>query len=167
MKYFYDQDHDALSLMLAERRVSESREVWPGIVVDFDAAGRPVGFDIDSGASALVDVKGLTPGREVRVSGSSLMDSERIADGADLRLRRESLGMTQAELASALGTTANTIARWERGELRVEHPRMLALAIGRLASWSEQEERAYPALRRASGEEIREHPRRARPRKKK
>ena len=43
-------------------------------------------------------------------------------------LRRE-LGMTQAQLGAYLDVTANTVARWERGERRVRHPAMLRLAL--------------------------------------
>jgi DNA-binding XRE family transcriptional regulator len=35
----------------------------------------------------------------------------------ELRERRRTLGLTQAELGEALGVTANTVARWERGAL--------------------------------------------------
>ncbi len=42
---------------------------------------------------------------------------------------RAAAGMTQAQLGEALGVPANTIARWERGELAPQHPRMLELAL--------------------------------------
>lgn len=38
-------------------------------------------------------------------------------DGAELRRIRERLGWTQQQLADELGVAANTVARWERGEL--------------------------------------------------
>lgn len=38
--------------------------------------------------------------------------------GRSLRSARRRLGLTQAELASVLGLHPNTIARYERGELR-------------------------------------------------
>ena len=40
-------------------------------------------------------------------------------EGNELRLIRNRLGLTQVELAQAIDVTANTVARWERGELRV------------------------------------------------
>ena len=40
-------------------------------------------------------------------------------EGNELRLIRNRLGLTQVELAQAIDITANTVARWERGELRV------------------------------------------------
>src|SRR5918912_776188 len=52
----------------------------------------------------------------------------------ELRVRRRALGMTQAELSVALGVSANTIARWERGELPIGSPLLLRLALERLAA---------------------------------
>lgn len=52
--------------------------------------------------------------------------------GERLRARRRAMRLTQAALAEAIGVAANTIARWERGEQRIEHPRLLDLAMARL-----------------------------------
>ncbi|MBM4410258.1 MAG: helix-turn-helix domain-containing protein [Chloroflexi bacterium] len=46
---------------------------------------------------------------------------------------RERLGLSQAELADRLGASANTVARWERGELKVRLAPMLRLALEALA----------------------------------
>lgn len=46
-----------------------------------------------------------------------------------LRARRRGLGLTQAQLAERLGISANTIARWERGEKVPATPRMLHYAL--------------------------------------
>lgn len=58
--------------------------------------------------------------------------------GAHLRARRTELGLSQGKLAEALGVPVNTIARWERGELRIERPRMLELALDTLGKRGEE-----------------------------
>jgi DNA-binding transcriptional regulator YiaG len=45
----------------------------------------------------------------------------------EFRRLRRSLGLTQLELAKALGTTANTVARWEQGVHAVSPLARLAL----------------------------------------
>jgi transcriptional regulator with XRE-family HTH domain len=50
----------------------------------------------------------------------------------ELRRERRRLRMTQAELGRALGVAVNTIAKWERGDQAIRHPKMLRLAIGTL-----------------------------------
>ncbi len=92
MKYFYDQENDALSLSLVDRAIVESEEVWPGVVVDFDAQGLPVGLDIDSRASEIVDVRGLTAGREIRIAGPELTGSPAVSTAPICACCRESLG---------------------------------------------------------------------------
>ncbi len=47
MRLSYHADTDSLYIHLVERPGTEAREVAPGIVVDFDAEGKPVGIDID------------------------------------------------------------------------------------------------------------------------
>ncbi len=44
-------------------------------------------------------------------------------------LLRAQLDLTQAEMAAALGVAANTWARWERGELRVQPAYQLLLDL--------------------------------------
>jgi DNA-binding transcriptional regulator YiaG len=46
--------------------------------------------------------------------------------GAQLRAIRRSLGFTQEALAGHLAVTANTVARWERDEVRIT-PAMVRL----------------------------------------
>ena len=41
---------------------------------------------------------------------------ELVAIGTRIRIRREELGLTQQELADAVGTTRNTISRYEIGQ---------------------------------------------------
>lgn len=45
-----DAETDSLSMTLSETVSAESREVAPGVVVDFDADGHLVGIDIDRGS---------------------------------------------------------------------------------------------------------------------
>ena len=42
--------------------------------------------------------------------------------GTELRRQRRRLGLSQAALAQRLGVTANTVARWERGERTIREP---------------------------------------------
>ncbi|HEV8635169.1 MAG TPA: helix-turn-helix domain-containing protein [Chloroflexota bacterium] len=51
----------------------------------------------------------------------------------ELKRRRAALGLSQTALAALLGVPRNTVWRWEAGELTVEKPVMLALALDQLA----------------------------------
>ena len=51
----------------------------------------------------------------------------------NLKAAREKLQLTQAELGEKLDVDKNTIARWERGEVGIQHPRILGLALDRLS----------------------------------
>lgn len=61
MKLRYYADTDSLYIDLADRPGADSREVTPGVVLDFDAAGSLVGIDIDQ-ASHHLDLSGLGTG---------------------------------------------------------------------------------------------------------
>lgn len=61
MKLHYYTDTDSLYIDLADRAGADSREVAPGVVLDFDAAGALVGIDIDQ-ASVVLDLAGLKAG---------------------------------------------------------------------------------------------------------
>jgi non-specific serine/threonine protein kinase len=54
----------------------------------------------------------------------------------ELRTRRRALGLTQAQLAEALGVAANTVARWERADTPVGNPELVHLALERLEAAS-------------------------------
>jgi putative transcriptional regulator len=49
--------------------------------------------------------------------------------GAQIKELRKNLGYTQARLAEELGVTANTVARYERDELRPSPPVMKLLKL--------------------------------------
>ena len=55
MKFHYYADTDSLYIDLIDQPSTESREVSPGVVLDFDGTGRLVGIDIDH-ASKNVDL---------------------------------------------------------------------------------------------------------------
>lgn len=52
----------------------------------------------------------------------------------EIREARYGLGLSQNELGELLDVSRNTIARWERGEIQPEHPRMLELALSALTT---------------------------------
>ena len=127
MKYFYDQASDSLYLTIADRKYADSVEAAPGVVLDFDTAGRLIGIDLEH-ASKTIDIADLALHAEPHPSESA----ETKISGAELKHQRETLGLSQAELGRQLAVAPNTIARWERGELKVEHPGMLLLALNAL-----------------------------------
>jgi uncharacterized protein YuzE len=47
MKFHYYAETDSLYIDLSERPSSDSREIAPGVVLDFDIDGLLVGIDID------------------------------------------------------------------------------------------------------------------------
>jgi uncharacterized protein YuzE len=58
MKFHYYSETDSLYIDLSEKVGTDSREVAPGVVLDFDAEGHVVGIDIDH-ASKVVDLSKL------------------------------------------------------------------------------------------------------------
>jgi uncharacterized protein YuzE len=53
MKLHYNRETDSLYIDLADRPSAESRQVAPGVVLDFDAGGALVGIDIDHASEKL------------------------------------------------------------------------------------------------------------------
>jgi uncharacterized protein YuzE len=51
MRVKYYRDTDSLYIELSENPSSDSREVAEDVVIDFDAAGKLVGIDIDKASS--------------------------------------------------------------------------------------------------------------------
>ena len=58
MKITYNKETDSLYFRLSDQPSTESSEVVPDVVLDFDAEGRLVGIDMDH-ASQHVDVTSL------------------------------------------------------------------------------------------------------------
>ena len=58
MKRHYDPDTDSLYIDLNARPGADAREITDGLVIDFDAEGRPVGIDIQH-ASRNLDLSTL------------------------------------------------------------------------------------------------------------
>ncbi len=50
MKFNYHPDADSLYIDLSDRPSVESREVFEGVVLDYDSSGRLVGIDTDNAA---------------------------------------------------------------------------------------------------------------------
>lgn len=59
MKLDYYEDTDSLYIDLSSKLSSETREISPGINLDYDSEGEIVGIDIDN-ASKKLDLKDLT-----------------------------------------------------------------------------------------------------------
>ena len=53
MRLHYYRETDSLYIDLSHRPSAESREVAPGVVLDFDAGGALVGIDIDQASHKL------------------------------------------------------------------------------------------------------------------
>jgi len=58
MKFHYYPETDSLYIDLSEKASADSREVAPGVVLDFDAEGQLVGIDIDQ-ASRIANLSRL------------------------------------------------------------------------------------------------------------
>ena len=71
MEISYDVTVDILSIILAPRKAKESKEVTPGVVVDFDRDDRVIAFEIFD-ASKFTDLSqvktSVTPPKEPRPS---------------------------------------------------------------------------------------------------
>src|SRR4030088_2419201 len=67
-----------------------------------------------------------------RRSAADALGSADTLDPVELRTRRQALRLSQASLARALGVAANTVARWERGELRIGDTSRVSERLARL-----------------------------------
>ena len=63
MRFHYYADTDSLYIDLVDRPGVDSREVAPGVVLDFDEAGNLVGIDIDHASETVnlsrIDIESL------------------------------------------------------------------------------------------------------------
>lgn len=53
MKLLYDPDTDSLYIDLNDRPGADAQEIADGVVLDLDAAGQPVGIDIQHASRGL------------------------------------------------------------------------------------------------------------------
>lgn len=118
MRISYDEKSHGLLIAFGDpASYRSSREVAPGVVVDFDKDGKPLAVELED-AEAVIDPN------EIR-----RLVHPRITKGADLRAFRERLGLTQERLGDLIEVPRNTIARWEREELPIQKARQLELAL--------------------------------------
>jgi transcriptional regulator with XRE-family HTH domain len=66
--------------------------------------------------------------------------------GEDLRAWRIAQGMTQTELADAIGKDNMTVSRWETGKIPIGSATLLALALEALAARRQRSTGAERAL---------------------
>ena len=59
MRIFYDKDADVLAILLDDAEVEETKNIAPGVEVDFDSSGRVLAMEI-LGASKTYDLGGAT-----------------------------------------------------------------------------------------------------------
>ena len=118
MRISYDEESRGLMIAFGDPvHYAESKEVAPGIVVDFNKDGKPIAVELE-------DVAAVMDPRELEA-----LVHPRISKGADLRSFRERLGLTQEQLGALIDIPRNTIARWERDELPIAKARQLELAL--------------------------------------
>lgn len=89
------------------------------------AGRRTIGFGASSADARAAEADGMAAAPPTRVRAPMPSDS---ALGRKVRELRRSRGMTQKELASAVGVTGAQLHRYETGATRVAASRMIAIA---------------------------------------
>lgn len=76
-----------------------------------------------------------------RAIGRHVVFERKSLTGNDIRFLRNTLDLTQAELARSLATTAQTLARWEKGEVEITGPAERLLRVVFMLAIASEEER--------------------------
>jgi uncharacterized protein YuzE len=70
MKVTYDGETDILRIRLNQLQIDESNEVMPGIIVDVDAKGQVIGFEILAASKRVENPQKV----ELKISTTALRD---------------------------------------------------------------------------------------------
>jgi DNA-binding transcriptional regulator YiaG/uncharacterized protein YuzE len=128
MRYLFDKESNALTVTFAEgRRYRDSEEISEGVVVDFDIDGRPYAIDFLQ-ADRFVDVAGLVSGQPIQLAPHGLSEGSEL-NAETLKRWRESLALSQENLASRLKVSSAMIEAWETGARLIDNPGVLHLAL--------------------------------------
>jgi|GEM_PF-2309557 len=103
MQVHYDKTNDAIFLKIADEPITDSEEVHPGVVLDFDAHGNLVAVEVYRSGGKRAQI-GVMPNDEVAAHTGDL--------GSDLRSLRDQL--------HSQGVTPLTIDEFDR-ELAERH----------------------------------------------
>jgi uncharacterized protein YuzE len=60
MRICYDPETDILTVRLSERQIADSDEPKPGVIVDFDADGHVVSFEVLDASEVVPDFNTVT-----------------------------------------------------------------------------------------------------------
>jgi transcriptional regulator with XRE-family HTH domain len=71
--------------------------------------------------------------------------------GAEIKQHRRRLGLSSKELAGLVGVDADTVERWESGELRVPRSVRLRVLLGRLETKQREMQSSPDGLREWTG----------------
>jgi DNA-binding transcriptional regulator YiaG/uncharacterized protein YuzE len=128
MRYLFDRESNALTVTFAEgRRYRDSEEISDGVVVDFDTEGRPYAIEFLR-ADRFVDVGGLVSGQPIQLAPHGLSEAAEL-NAETLRQWRESLALSQEELAARLKVSASVLEAWVTGASPIDNPGVLHLAL--------------------------------------